>query len=202
MFSLEVIFSIKLAVFISTFGCTVFPPLPRLSCALPVTLQGFQPILRLQDSRAVARILLSSEGCEVGWVQYGLTFGPSLAPCFHRVAVLRPRLTSHCTVTHCCGILVHAERPPRVKTTTFLPCTRRIYRAHLRIARGFVLSGRLARCAWPYMRFVFLGSGVCLGLPSDSTSRRTPLPSASGWGYHPPQGTFTPKLLPMPGAPG
>jgi hypothetical protein len=48
---------------------------------------------------------------------------------------------------------------------------------------------------------VFLESGVCLWLPSDSALRQTPLPLASGWGYHPPQGTCTPKLLPMPGAP-
>ena len=40
---------------------------------------------------------------------------------------------------------------------------------------------------------------------ADSTSRWTPLPSASGWGYHPPQWTWlyglTTKSLPMPGAP-
>src|SRR5690606_38021394 len=30
-------------------------------------------------------------------------------------------------------------------------------------------------------RFVFLGSGLCLQLPSDSTSRWTPLLLANGW---------------------
>jgi len=29
----------------------------------------------------------------------------------------------------------------------------------------------------PHMRFLFVGPGICLRLPSDSTSRRTPLPS-------------------------
>jgi|GEM_PF-1286363 len=32
----------------------------------------------------------------------------------------------------------------------------------------------------PCMRFLFIGPGFCLRLPSDSASRRTPLPSASG----------------------
>ena len=31
----------------------------------------------------------------------------------------------------------------------------------------------------PYMRFLFVGPRVCLRLPSDSTSRWTPLPSAN-----------------------
>ena len=31
------------------------------------------------------------------------------------------------------------------------------------------------------MLFVFLSSGLCLRLPSDSASQRTPLPSANGW---------------------
>ena len=31
------------------------------------------------------------------------------------------------------------------------------------------------------MLFVFLSSGFCLGLPSDSDSRRTPLLLANGW---------------------
>ena len=31
------------------------------------------------------------------------------------------------------------------------------------------------------MMFVFLGAEFCIRLPSDSTSRWTPLPSASGW---------------------
>jgi len=31
------------------------------------------------------------------------------------------------------------------------------------------------------MLFVFLGAELCIRLPSDSPSRETPLPSASGW---------------------
>ena len=32
----------------------------------------------------------------------------------------------------------------------------------------------------PYMQFLFIGPGLCLWLPSDSTSRWTPLPLANG----------------------
>ncbi|MFD1671630.1 hypothetical protein ACFQ5M_05945, partial [Agrilactobacillus yilanensis] len=38
-------------------------------------------------------------------------------------------------------------------------------------------------------------------LPSDSTSRWTPLPSASDSDYYGSQWTFTTKLAPMPSAP-
>jgi len=50
------------------------------------------------------------------------------------------------------------------------------------------------------MRFVFLGAKVCRRLPSDSASRRTPLPLASGCHDQAPQRTFTSKSAPMPGA--
>ena len=44
----------------------------------------------------------------------------------------------------------------------------------------------LARLRLPHMRFLFVGPGFCLRLPSDSASRRTPLPS----GYRfPPSGS-------------
>src|SRR5688572_5834931 len=46
------------------------------------------------------------------------------------------------------------------------------------------------------MRFVFLGPGLCLQLPSDPASRRTPLLLASGSRHQGPQGTSTPKSLP------
>lgn len=40
---------------------------------------------------------------------------------------------------------------------------------------GFESLCPLAPPSSPPMRFVFLGSGLCLQLPSDSASRRTPL---------------------------
>lgn len=41
--------------------------------------------------------------------------------------------------------------------------------------------GFVARMQRPHLGFVVLRSGLCLRLPSDSTSRWTPLPLASGW---------------------
>src|SRR5690606_5518038 len=54
---------------------------------------------------------------------------------------------------------------------------------HLRVCAVYWISSCLAdsshyRCL---MRFVFLGSELCLQLPSDSTSRWTPLLLANGW---------------------
>lgn len=81
-----------------------------------------------------------------------------------------------------------SARPPRVRTTTFLPCNRHIYRTELGqhrtsccvahssvpIRPSYVVSVR---------RFGILPvSGLLtldIRLPSDSTSRWTPLPSAN-----------------------
>jgi len=67
------------------------------------------------------------------------------------------------------------------------------------MAMGFALSRKLARMIQPDMRFVFLRSAFCLRLPSDPTSRWTPLPLANSFHHQDLQGTCTPKLLPMPG---
>ena len=45
----------------------------------------------------------------------------------------------------------------------------------------------------PRMRFVYLGSGLCLPLPSDPASRRRPCGSAGGSCHQGPQRTFTSK---------
>ena len=71
------------------------------------------------------------------------------------------------------------SRSPRVSTQTFPSSIRRIY------TMGFVQCWTLSCLAdssvpyMPYMRFLFVGPRVCLRLPSDSTSRWTPLPSAN-----------------------
>ena len=79
-----------------------------------------------------------------------------------------------------------------------------IYRVPIRGARltvlGFVLFRELTPRAPPRMHFLFVRSEVCRRLPSDSTSRWTPLPLANGWNGHPPFRTFTLKHTPMPGA--
>jgi len=64
------------------------------------------------------------------------------------------------------------SRPPRVRRVTFLPYTRRIYAPSVRMASGFGSFGPLAHLQDASMRFVFLGPGVCLQLPSHPASRR------------------------------
>ena len=76
---------------------------------------------------------------------------------------------------------------------------RRIYGDHPLMAMGFALLRKLARMTQPSMRFVFLGSGFCIRLPSDLASRQAPLPSANRFRHQDLQGTFTLKQLCMPG---
>ena len=58
-----------------------------------------------------------------------------------------------------------------------------IYLLHLhleiRAVWDFVLSWKLVRFKVPLMQFLFVRPRLCLRLPSDSASRRTPLPSAN-----------------------
>ena len=89
-------------------------------------------------------------------------------------------------------------RSPRVSAAASTPYPPHLLRYHL-MATGFALSRRLTLIAQPFMRFVFLGSGLCRGLPSDPTSRWTPLPLASSFRHQDLQGTPTPKPLHMPG---
>jgi hypothetical protein len=89
-------------------------------------------------------------------------------------------------------------RPPRVRVTASAPPAPHLLRYRL-MATGFALSRKLAPLPQPPMRFVFLGSELCLGLPSDPTSRWTPLPLANSFRHQDLQGTLTPKPLPMPG---
>lgn len=91
-----------------------------------------------------------------------------------------------------------AHRPPRVRIAAFPPHPPHLL-DHLLMVMGFALSCKLARMIQPDMRFVFLGSAFCLRLPSDPTSRWTPLLLANSFHHQDLQGTRTPKLLPMPG---
>ena len=65
----------------------------------------------------------------------------------------------------------HPGRPPRIRTTTF-PYARRVYVTTLSVVTGFTFLSRLTQIAPPYTRFVFLGAGIRLGLPSHPASRR------------------------------
>src|SRR5690606_34658650 len=70
-------------------------------------------------------------------------------------------------------------RPPRVRAIAFLPCNRRIYCMELGQYWTLFCTANSSIPIQPYMQFLFVGSGFCLRLPSDSTSRWTPLPLAN-----------------------
>ncbi len=72
----------------------------------------------------------------------------------------------------------------------------------LSVMTGFTFLSRLTQIAPPCTRYVFLGAGFRLGLPSHPASRRrsrlrlgVSITSSSRFL----QGTFTPKRSPMPG---
>ena len=70
-------------------------------------------------------------------------------------------------------------RSPRVRTITFLPCNRCIYLVKFGQYWTSLCFASSSASRRPYMHFLFVGSGLCLRLPSDSTSRWTPLPLAN-----------------------
>ncbi len=110
-------------------------------------------------------------------------FGPSRSVFF---PVLWPRLTSHSSLL--LRFFSPACETSPGKSNDLPP----IYLPHLhckvRAVLDFGLFCSLVRFAMPYMRFLFVRPGVCpqrdlstlcIRLPSDSASRRTPLPLAN-----------------------
>lgn len=91
--------------------------------------------------------------------------------------VLRPRLTSAPSATalkaaplHPATRMTHWDRSPQIRTFTFpLPPP------HLHTGRfggtGFTICCWLTPTGMPSMRFVSLGAGICLRLPSHPISR-------------------------------
>jgi hypothetical protein len=102
------------------------------------------------------------------------SFGPS-----DRSAVLLwPRLTSAAPSSFLAEAVVpfgRDGRSPRVRTSTFAPHPPHLPKSVV-MATDFVQSRELIVALRPPMRFVFLGSWLRLRLPSDPTSRWTPLP--------------------------
>ena len=62
-----------------------------------------------------------------------------------------------------------------VSISAFHSCSLCIYAVVLCTVKGFCLFGNITRTTTPHMQFLFVGSNVCRQLPSDSTSRWTPL---------------------------
>ena len=68
-------------------------------------------------------------------------------------------------------------RPPRVMRTHLHAYVRRIYAQAFRTGIGLWRYTPPHPACTPHMRFLFVEPALCLRLPSDSTSRWTPLPS-------------------------
>ena len=87
-------------------------------------------------------------------------------------------------------------RSPRVRAITFLPCNCHIYCMEFgQYWTSFCYASSSAPIQ-PYMQFLFVSSGFCLRLPSDSTSRWTPLPLANSSYYQACSGLSPPSYRP------
>ena len=71
----------------------------------------------------------------------------------------------------------HGDRPPRVLRSHLPAYAGRIYMQPLRTGIGLRRYLPSSPDCMPHIRFLFVGPAFCLRLPSDSTSRWTPLPS-------------------------
>jgi hypothetical protein len=127
----------------------------------------------------------------------GYMFGPSDGS----AVLLWPLLTSAGPSEALADLIVlkgQTCRSPRVSVAASAPRPPHLLRYHL-MATGFALSRKLTLIPLPFMRFVSLGPELCRGLPSDPTSRWTPLPLTSSFRHQDLQGTLTPKPPHMPG---
>ena len=77
--------------------------------------------------------------------------------------------------------LLTSMRSPTVRRFTFIPCTHIIYINYVCVVNWTSFCLANSSHILCLMMFVFLGSEFCLQLPSDSTSRWTPLLLANGW---------------------
>ena len=86
-------------------------------------------------------------------------------------------------LTSCSSLLLRvfftSARPPRVSVTTFPSYICCIYT--LKFGQYWTLfwRGNSSVSSMPYIQFLFVRPRLCLWLPSDSTSRWTPLPLAN-----------------------
>ena len=72
-----------------------------------------------------------------------------------------------------------SARPPRVSVTTFASYICCIYTLKFGQYWTLLCLGSSSVSSMPYMQFLFVRPRLCRGLPSDSTSRQTPLSLAN-----------------------
>jgi hypothetical protein len=92
------------------------------------------------------------------------------------------------------------RRPPEVSSTAFTTHLPDLPPRSLMVV-DFTIIGSLVRPGRPHIWFLFVRSWLCYALPSDPASRRRPCVSLVLHHHQAGQGTCTPKLLRMLGAP-
>lgn len=98
----------------------------------------------------------------------------------HSLGVLWPLLTSRILRHPSRNVLSLRRRdldarPPQVLTKSFTACSRHIYTRTIRAVWDLIHSWGLVHVLTPAMWFLFIDSRFCLLLPSDPSSRMTPL---------------------------
>jgi hypothetical protein len=123
---------------------------------------------------------------------------------FRRRRPTMPAADSCTAISNPCKLLSPDSRtpcrPPEVSTTAF---TTRLPDLPPRalMVMDFAIIGSLVRPGRPHIWFLFVRSWLCYTLPSDPASRRRPCVSLALHHHQVGQGTCTPKLLRMLGAP-
>ena len=75
--------------------------------------------------------------------------------------------------------IIPTTKPPLVNVISFTSYIRCIYALKFGQYRTLFCLANSSVSSMPYMQFLFVRPRLCFGLPSDSASRRTPLPSAN-----------------------
>ena len=75
--------------------------------------------------------------------------------------------------------IIPTAKPPLVNVISFTSYIRCIYTLKFGQYLTLFCLANSSVSSLPYMQFLFVRPRLCFGLPSDSASRRTPLPSAN-----------------------
>ena len=75
--------------------------------------------------------------------------------------------------------IIPTAKPPLVNVISFTSYIRCIYALKFGQYRTLFCLANSSVSSMPYMQSLFVRPRLCFGLPSDSASRRTPLPSAN-----------------------
>ncbi len=83
-----------------------------------------------------------------------------------------------------CSITKTGWQTSQGKFISFHSCSLCIYMLTFCVVLDFCLFSNIIHVSLPLIQFLFVGSSVCLQLPSDSTSQWTPLLLANDTNYN------------------